>query len=120
LLIGGVGIVIGLGDLTGYRLMRPSAGTSRADTSRGFARRNWPPPITVVGSIAASACLFPPRHTLGRRVLGVVIARALAHETCELSALIFSSWLITLPAGAGFSIVYFSLSSPEIFRLTLD
>lgn len=105
LLIGGVGIVIGLATY-GYRVIATiGRHITELTPSRGFAAE-LATAITVVG---ASGIGLPisTTHTLVGAVLGVGIARGIGALNLRVIGTIFSSWLITLPAGAGFSIVYF-------------
>ncbi|WP_022961738.1 inorganic phosphate transporter [Halopseudomonas pelagia] len=105
LLIGGIGIVIGLATY-GYRVIATiGRHITELTPSRGFAAE-LATAITVVG---ASGIGLPisTTHTLVGAVLGVGIARGIGALNLRVIGTIFSSWLITLPAGAGFSIAYF-------------
>ena len=105
LLLGGVGIVVGLAAY-GYRVIATiGRHITELTPSRGFAAE-LATAITVVG---ASGIGLPisTTHTLVGAVLGVGIARGIGALNLRVIGTIFSSWLITLPAGAGLSIVFF-------------
>tara|TARA_R110001592_G_scaffold42588_6_gene138168 strand:+ start:10744 stop:12003 length:1260 start_codon:yes stop_codon:yes gene_type:complete len=105
LLLGGVGIVVGLATY-GYRVIATiGRHITELTPSRGFAAE-LATAITVVG---ASGIGLPisTTHTLVGAVLGVGIARGIGALNLRVIGTIFSSWLITLPAGAGLSIVFF-------------
>lgn len=109
LLIGAAGIVIGLATY-GYRVIATiGRHITELTPSRGFAAE-LATAITVVG---ASGIGLPisTTHTLVGAVLGVGIARGIGALNLRVIGTIFSSWLITLPAGAGFSIAYFFILS---------
>jgi PiT family inorganic phosphate transporter len=105
LLLGGIGIVVGLATY-GYRVIATiGRHITELTPSRGFAAE-LATAITVVG---ASGIGLPisTTHTLVGAVLGVGIARGIGALNLRVIGTIFSSWLITLPAGAGLSIVFF-------------
>jgi PiT family inorganic phosphate transporter len=56
---------------------------------------------------SASGLPISTTHTLVGAVLGVGMARGIAALDLKITAVIFGSWLITLPAGAGLAIVFF-------------
>lgn len=105
LLLGAAGIVIGLATY-GYRVIATiGKHITELTPSRGFAAE-LATAITVVG---ASGIGLPisTTHTLVGAVLGVGIARGIGALNLRVIGTIFSSWVITLPAGAALSIVYF-------------
>lgn len=109
LLIGGIGIVIGLATY-GYRVIATiGRHITELTPSRGFAAE-LATAITVVGASGAGLPISTT-HTLVGAVLGVGIARGIGALNLRVIGTIFSSWLITLPAGAGFSIAYFFILS---------
>ncbi|MNV89951.1 Phosphate transporter family protein [compost metagenome] len=59
--------------------------------------------------VGASAIGLPvsTTHTLVGAVLGIGIARGIGALNLGVIGSIFMSWLITLPAGAGLSILFF-------------
>ncbi|MEJ6655877.1 MAG: inorganic phosphate transporter [Pseudomonas sp.] len=105
LLLGGVGIVIGLATY-GYRVIATiGQHITELTPSRGFAAE-LATAATVVG---ASGIGLPvsTTHTLVGAVLGVGMARGIAALNLKVVGTIFTSWVITLPAGAILSIVFF-------------
>jgi PiT family inorganic phosphate transporter len=109
LLLGGIGIVIGLATY-GYRVIATiGKHITELTPSRGFAAE-LATAITVVGASGAGLPVSTT-HTLVGAVLGVGIARGIGALNLRVIGTIFSSWLITLPGGAGLSIVFFFILS---------
>ncbi|PAU88359.1 phosphate permease [Pseudomonas sp. WN033] len=109
LLLGAAGIVVGLATY-GYRVIATiGRHITELTPSRGFAAE-LATATTVVG---ASGLGLPisTTHTLVGAVLGVGMARGIAALNLRVVGTIFSSWVITLPAGAGLSILYFFILS---------
>lgn len=109
LLLGAAGIVFGLATY-GYRVIATiGRHITELTPSRGFAAE-LATATTVVG---ASGLGLPisTTHTLVGAVLGVGMARGIAALNLRVVGTIFSSWVITLPAGAGLSILYFFILS---------
>jgi PiT family inorganic phosphate transporter len=105
LLVGGVGIVVGL--ITyGYKVMA-TIGTKITELtpSRGFAATLGAAATVVLAS--GIGLPISTTHTLVGAVLGVGLARGLAAINLRIVATIFTSWVITLPAGAILSILFF-------------
>ncbi|WP_193073587.1 inorganic phosphate transporter [Pseudomonas sp. FME51] len=105
LLLGGLGIVIGLATY-GYRVIATiGQHITELTPSRGFAAE-LATAATVVG---ASSIGLPvsTTHTLVGAVLGVGMARGIAALNLKVVGTIFTSWVITLPAGAVLSIMFF-------------
>jgi len=103
LLLGGVGIVLGLVTY-GHKVMATiGTGITQLTPSRGFACELG---ATVV---LASGTGLPisTTHTLVGAVLGVGMARGIAALNMNVVRTVFLSWLITLPAGAFLSIMFF-------------
>lgn len=105
LLLGGLGIVSGLA-LYGYRVMR-TIGTNITELtpSSGFAAELAAATTVVVAS--GYSLPVSTTHTLVGGVLGVGLARGLAALNMRVVGTIFLSWLVTLPAGATLSIIFF-------------
>jgi PiT family inorganic phosphate transporter len=107
LLLGGTGIVIGL--ITyGHKVMATvGTGITELTPSRGFAA-TLAAAITVV---LASGTGLPisTTHTLVGAVLGVGLARGIAALNLDVVRMILLSWIVTLPAGAILSIIFFYL-----------
>ncbi len=105
LLLGAVGIVIGLATY-GYKVIATiGKEITELTPSRGFAAE-LATATTVVG---ASAIGLPvsTTHTLVGAVLGIGIARGIGALNLGVIGSIFMSWIITLPVGAGLSILFF-------------
>ncbi len=107
LLLGAVGIVLGLVTF-GQRVMA-TVGTRITDLtpSRGFAATLAAATTVVVAS--GTGLPISTTHTLVGAVLGVGLARGIASLNLTVVRNIFASWIITLPAGAILSIVFFYL-----------
>jgi PiT family inorganic phosphate transporter len=105
LLVGGVGIVVGLVTY-GYKVMA-TIGTKITELtpSRGFAAELGASATVVLAS--GIGLPISTTHTLVGAVLGVGLARGLAAINLRTVAIIFTSWLITLPTGAILSIMFF-------------
>ena len=105
LLVGGVGIVVGLVTY-GYKVMA-TIGTKITELtpSRGFAATLGASATVVLAS--GIGLPISTTHTLVGAVLGVGLARGLAAINLRIVATIFTSWIITLPAGAILSILFF-------------
>ena len=105
LLVGGVGIVIGLVTY-GYKVMA-TIGTKITELtpSRGFAATLGASATVVLAS--GIGLPISTTHTLVGAVLGVGLARGLAAINLRIVATIFTSWVITLPAGAILAIIFF-------------
>jgi len=73
--------------------------------SRGFAAELGAAATVVLAS--ATGLPISTTHTLVGAVLGVGFARGIAAINLRVVGTIFMSWLVTLPAGAGLSIVFF-------------
>ena len=109
LLLGAVGIVVGLATY-GYRVIATiGKHITELTPSRGFAAE-LAAASTVVG---ASGIGLPvsTTHTLVGAILGVGMARGIAALNLRVIGTIFTSWVVTLPAGAILSIIYFTIFS---------
>ncbi|MNF33528.1 Sulfate permease CysP [compost metagenome] len=105
LLLGAVGIVVGLATY-GYKVIATiGKEITELTPSRGFAAEL----ATASTVVCASAIGLPvsTTHTLVGAVLGIGIARGIGALNLGVIGSIFMSWLITLPAGAGLSILFF-------------
>jgi PiT family inorganic phosphate transporter len=105
LLLGGVGIVIGLATY-GYKVMMTiGKKITELTPSRGFAAE-----MSAAATVVIASGLGLPistTHTLVGAVLGVGLARGIGALNLRVIGGIFASWLITLPAGAALSILFF-------------
>ncbi|MDB2384509.1 inorganic phosphate transporter [Endozoicomonas sp.] len=107
LLLGAAGIVIGLATY-GYKVMA-TIGThiTELTPSRGFAAELSAASTVVLAS--GTGLPISTTHTLVGAVLGVGMARGIGALNLQVIGKIFMSWLITLPAGAIFAIVFFEI-----------
>jgi len=105
LLIGGAGIVVGLMTY-GHRVMA-TVGTriTELTPSRGFAATMAAAVTVVVAS--GTGLPISTTHTLVGGVLGVGIARGMTAIDMPVVKTIFISWLVTLPAGAALSVLFY-------------
>ena len=105
LLLGGGGIIAGLA-LYGYRVMR-TIGThiTELTPSSGFAAELAAATTVVIAS--GYSLPVSTTHTLVGGVLGVGLARGLDALNLRVVGTIILSWLVTLPAGATLSIIFF-------------
>lgn len=105
LLLGGLGIVIGL--ITyGHKVMRTiGQRITELTPSRGFAAELSAATTVVIAS--GTGLPVSTTQTLVGAVLGVGFARGIAALDTGVIRTIFMSWVITLPAGAFLSIVFF-------------
>ena len=105
LLLGGGGIVAGLA-LYGYKVMR-TIGThiTELTPSSGFAAELAAATTVVIAS--GYSLPVSTTHTLVGGVLGVGLARGLDALNLRVVGTIILSWLVTLPAGATLSIIFF-------------
>ncbi|MBI0278400.1 inorganic phosphate transporter [Hafnia alvei] len=103
--LGGVGIVVGLA-LMGRRVMETvGSGITDLTPSRGFAAQFATASTVVIAS--GTGLPISTTQTLVGAVLGVGFARGIAALNLNVVRNIVASWIITLPAGAGLSIVLF-------------
>ena len=105
LLIGASGIVLGL-VMLGYRVMK-TIGTAITELtpSRGFAAE-----LAAAGTVVIASGTGLPistTHTLVGAVLGVGLARGIGAINLGVVGKIILSWIVTLPVGAGLSILFF-------------
>ncbi len=105
LLVGGIGIVIGLA--TYGRKVIATVGTkiTHLTPSRGFAAELGASMTIVVAS--STGMPISTTHTLVGAVLGVGMAKGISAINLSVVRGIFASWIITIPAGAILSIVFF-------------
>jgi PiT family inorganic phosphate transporter len=105
LLVGASGIVLGL-IMLGYRVIETvGRKITELTPSRGFAA-NLAAATTVV--VASGASLpVSTTHTLVGAVLGVGLARGIGAIDVRVVGKIILSWIVTLPAGASLSILFF-------------
>lgn len=105
LLVGGIGIVVGLATY-GYKVMVTiGKKITELTPSRGFAAEMAAAATVVIAS--GIGLPISTTHTLVGAVLGVGLARGIGALNLGVIGGIFASWVITLPAGAGLSILFF-------------
>jgi len=105
LLIGATGIVIGLAML-GFRVMMTvGRAITELTPSRGFAAE-----LAAAGTVVIASGTGLPistTHTLVGAVMGVGLARGIGAINLSVVGKIILSWIVTLPVGAGLSILFF-------------
>jgi PiT family inorganic phosphate transporter len=105
LVLGGGGIVVGLVTY-GHRVIATvGTGITELTPSRGFAATLAAATTVVLAS--GTGLPISTTHTLVGAVLGVGLARGMAALNMRVLGTIAASWLITLPAGALLSILFF-------------
>ncbi|MDG2061552.1 MAG: inorganic phosphate transporter [SAR86 cluster bacterium] len=105
LLLGGSGIVAGLAML-GYKVIETvGRNITELTPSRGFAAELAAATTVVLAS--GTGLPISTTHTLVGAVLGVGLARGLSAIDLGVVGRIIISWVITLPVGAGLSILFF-------------
>lgn len=105
LLLGGIGIVIGLATF-GVRVIRTvGQKITHLTPSRGFAAELAASTTIVVAS--GTGMPISTTQTLVGAVLGVGMARGISAIDLKVVRNIFASWVVTIPAGASLSIIFF-------------
>jgi len=105
LLLGGAGIVLGLASY-GFRVMATiGRKITELTPSRGFAAELGAAATVVFAS--STGLPISTTHTLVGAVLGVGLARGIGALNLQVIRSILMSWIITLPVGAGLTIVFF-------------
>jgi len=105
LVLGGGGIAIGLATY-GFKVMATiGKKITELTPTRGFAAELAAACTVVLAS--ATGLPISTTHTLVGAVLGVGLARGIAALNLRVVGSIFVSWLVTLPAGAGLTILFF-------------
>lgn len=105
LLVGGGGIVLGLVTYGHKVIATVGTGITQLTPSRGFAATLAAAATVVIAS--GTGLPVSTTQVLVGAVLGVGIARGMAALDTRVINKIFLSWLITLPAGALMSILFF-------------
>ncbi len=105
LVLGGVGIIVGLATY-GFKVMATiGKKITELTPSRGFAAELGA--ATTVVFASTWGLPISTTHTLVGAVLGVGLARGIGALNLKVVGNIFMSWVVTLPAGAGFAIIFF-------------
>ena len=105
LLVGGTGIVIGLITYGHKVIATIGTGITQLTPSRGFAATLAAAATVVIAS--GTGIPVSTTQVLVGAVLGVGLARGMAALDTRVINKIFLSWIVTLPAGAFMSIVFF-------------
>ena len=107
LLLGGMGIVVGLATFGRHVIATVGKKITHLTPSRGFAAELAAATTIVIAS--GTGIPVSTTHTLVGAVLGVGMARGISAIDLSVVGRIFMSWLITIPAGAILSILFFYL-----------
>jgi inorganic phosphate transporter, PiT family len=105
LLTGAIGIVFGLAVLGGKVMKTVGKRITELTPSRGFAAE-----LAAASTVVLASGIGVPvstTHTLVGAVLGVGMARGVNALNLRVIGTIFTSWVVTLPAGALLSILFF-------------
>jgi PiT family inorganic phosphate transporter len=105
LLIGGIGIIVGLVTYGHKVIATVGTGITQLTPSRGFAATLAAATTVVVAS--GTGLPISTTHTLVGAILGVGLAVGRESLNYRQVGAIFMSWLVTLPAGAALSIIFF-------------
>ena len=105
LVLGGVGIVIGLVTYGKRVIATVGSQITELTPSRGFAATLAA--ATTVVFASGTGLPISTTHTLVGAILGVGLARGMAALNMTVIRNIFLSWIVTLPAGAILSILFF-------------
>lgn len=103
--LGAIGIVIGLATLGARVIQTVGTAITHLTPSRGFAAELSAASTVLIASGAGLP--ISTTQTLVGAILGVGLARGIAALNLGVVRNIFISWVITLPIGAGLSIVFF-------------
>ena len=112
LLVGGAGIVVGLATFGIHVISTVGKKITQLTPSRGFAAELAAATTIVIAS--GTGIPISTTHTLVGAVLGVGLARGIEAIDLRVVGRVFVSWVVTIPAGAFLSIIFFL-----IFRAVL-
>ncbi|MFV2067312.1 MAG: inorganic phosphate transporter [Pirellulales bacterium] len=117
LMLGGVGIITGLATW-GWRVIRTvGERITELTPSRGFAAE-FAAAITILfASTLPFGLPVSTTHVLVGAVLGVGLARGFGALNFAVMRDIVASWIITIPAGAGLSVLFYLILKSIIFSL---
>ncbi|MBQ0754503.1 MAG: inorganic phosphate transporter [Gammaproteobacteria bacterium] len=105
LLIGGIGIVTGLAFFGARVMATVGKKITELTPSRGFAAELGAGTTVVLASSIGMP--ISTTHTLVGAILGVGMARGIGSLNLRVIGTIFTSWVVTLPAGALLAILFF-------------
>jgi len=117
LMLGGVGIITGLATW-GWRVIRTvGERITELTPSRGFAAE-FSGAITILfASILPFGLPVSTTHILVGAVLGVGLARGFGALNFAVLRDVVASWIITIPAGAGLSVLFYLMLKSFVFGL---
>ena len=104
LVIGGGGIVVGLATFGRHVIATVGKKITQLTPSRGFAAELAAATTIVIAS--GTGIPISTTHTLVGAVLGVGLARGIEAIDLRVVGRILVSWVVTIPAGAGLSILF--------------
>lgn len=105
LLVGGIGIVVGLATFGKHVIATVGKKITQLTPSRGFAAELAAATTIVIAS--GTGIPVSTTHTLVGAVLGVGLARGIDAIDLRVVGRVFVSWVVTIPAGALLSIIFF-------------
>jgi PiT family inorganic phosphate transporter len=105
LVLGGAGIVIGLATYGRHVIATVGESITQLTPSRGFAAELAAATTIVIAS--GTGIPISTTHTLVGAVLGVGLARGIDAIDLRVVGRIMISWVVTIPVGAAFAIVFF-------------
>ncbi len=105
LMLGGTGIVVGLATYGKHVIATVGRKITQLTPSRGFAAELAAATTIVIAS--GTGIPVSTTHTLVGAVLGVGLARGIEAIDLRVVGRIFVSWVVTIPAGAFLSIIFF-------------
>lgn len=105
LLLGGMGIVVGLATYGRHVIATVGRKITHLTPSRGFAAELAAATTIVIAS--GTGIPVSTTHTLVGAVLGIGMARGISAIDLSVVGRIFLSWIVTIPAGAILSIIFF-------------
>ncbi len=105
LLLGGAGIVLGLGTFGRHVIATVGGRITALTPTRGFSAE-LAAAFTIVFA-SGTGMPVSTTHTLVGAVLGVGMARGISAINLRVVSRIFVSWIVTIPAGAALSILFF-------------
>ncbi len=109
LALGGVGIVAGLAML-GWRVIKTvGERITELTPSRGFCAEFAAASTILLASVLPLGLPVSTTHTLVGAVLGVGMARGIGAINLKTARAIVTSWIFTIPIGAGLSLAFFFL-----------
>ena len=107
LALGGVGIIVGLATW-GWRVIQTvGKRITELTPSRGFCAEFAAAITILMASILPLGLPISTTHTLVGAVIGVGLARGIGSLNIKTMRDIFASWFLTIPAGAGLSILFY-------------